>query len=152
MNPTMKQGDILAVGLLVPVCVYVFYESGTWPIPALLGNPLLIPRLVAGCLLVAAAALLYRALTGRSLPLARRLQGPDLHRVMAAAVFTGGYALLVERVGFLATTFLYLLLFGLVLGERRVIRLVLFAIVVPVAVHLIFDSTLNVPLPQGWLR
>jgi len=58
----------------------------------------------------------------------------------------------VERVGFIATTFLFLLLFGLVLGERRWVRLLPFAIVVPIAVYAIFDTTLHVPLPRGWLR
>lgn len=148
----MKKGDILAVLVIVPMCVYVFYESGKWPIPALLGNPLLIPRGVAACLLVASGILLYRALAGRALPLEKRLAGADLWRVSVVAVLTFAYVFMVERVGFIATTFLFLLLFGLALGERRWVRLVLFAIVVPVAAYMIFDSTLNVPLPQGWLR
>lgn len=148
----MKKVDILAAVLIIPMCLYVFYESGRWPIPALLGNPLLIPRGVAACLLVAAGILLFRAVTGRALPLEKRLEGADLWRVSGVAVLTGGYVFLVERVGFIATTFLFLLLFGLVLGERRWLRLVLFAVVVPVAVYMIFDTTLNVPLPGGWLR
>jgi len=151
-KPSMKKGDILVVCILVPMCLYVFYESTTWPIPALLGNPLLIPRGVATCLLVAAGMLLYRALSGRALPLPKRLEGADLRRVSGAAVLTFGYVLVVERVGFIATTCVFLLLFGLVVGERRWVRLVLFAIAVPVAIYMIFDTTLNVPLPRGWLR
>jgi putative tricarboxylic transport membrane protein len=151
-TPNMKKPDILAALVIIPMCLYVFYESGTWPIPALLGNPLLIPRLVAGCLLVAAGALLYRALTGRALPLENRLQGADLRRVSGAAGLTGGYVFVMERLGFIATSFLFLLLFGVVLGERRWIRLVLVAIAVPIAMYVLFDTTLNVPLPQGWLR
>jgi putative tricarboxylic transport membrane protein len=148
----MKKPDILAALVIIPMCLYVFYESGTWPIPALLGNPLLIPRLVAGCLLIAAGALLYRALTGRALSLEKRLQGADLRRVSGAAGVTWGYVFVMERLGFIATTFLFLVFFGLVLGERRWVRLVLFAIAVPVAMYVLFDTTLNVPLPQGWLR
>lgn len=151
-NPTMKKGDVLAVLVIVPMCLYVFYESSKWPIPALLGNPLLIPRGVAACLLVAAGTLLFRALTGRALPLGKRLEGADLRRVSAVATLTFGYVLVVERVGFIATTFLFLSLFGLVLGEGRWVRLALFAIAVPVAVYVVFDRTLNVPLPRGWLR
>jgi putative tricarboxylic transport membrane protein len=151
-NASMKKGDILAVLVIVPMCVYVFYESGRWPIPALLGNPLLIPRGVAACLLVASGILLYRALAGRALPLEKRLAGADLRRVSGVAFLTFAYVIVVERVGFIATTFLFLVLFSLVLGERRWVRMVLFAIVVPVAVYMIFDTTLNVPLPRGWLR
>lgn len=150
-NPTMKKVDILAGVLIVPMCLYVFYESGTWPIPALLGNPLLIPRLVAGCLLVAAGMLIWRAVTGRALPLQSRLVGGDLRRVSGAVVLTGAYVFVVERVGFISLSFLFLLLLGLVLGERRWFRLVPFAVAVPVAVYLLFDNTLNVPLPRGWL-
>jgi hypothetical protein len=151
IGPTMKKADILAVILIVPICLYVFYESARWPIPALLGNPLLIPRGVAICLLVAAGMLLYRAATGRALALEKRLAGADLRRVSGVAILTFAYVFAVERVGFIATTFIFLLLFGLVLGERRWVRLVLFAIVVPIAVYAIFDTTLHVPLPRGWL-
>ena len=151
-GPSMKRGDILAVILIVPMCLYVFYESTTWPIPALLGNPFLIPRGVAACLLVAAGMLLHRAVTGRALPLPGRLEGADLRRVSSVAVLTFAYVFVVERVGFIATTVLFLTGFGLVLGERRWVRLTLFAIIVPVVAYTIFDTLLHVPLPQGWLR
>jgi hypothetical protein len=45
-----------------------------------------------------------------------------------------------------------MLLFALVLGERRWLRLILFAIAVPIAVYVIFCTALKVPLPQGWFR
>jgi hypothetical protein len=58
----------------------------------------------------------------------------------------------VERVGFIATTAPYMFGFAVILGERRWLRLVLFAVVVPVATYLLFDTALNVPLPRGWFR
>jgi putative tricarboxylic transport membrane protein len=151
-NMSMKKGDILAALVIIFISIFVFYESGRWPIPALLGNPLLIPRGVAVCLLFAAGILLFRALMGKSLMLESRLEGATLRRVLAVAILTGGYVLVLERVGFISTTFLYLLLFGLVLGIRRWFLLIPFAIVVPVIVYLIFDTTLNVPLPPEWFR
>jgi len=149
---SMKKGDIFVALLIVPICLYVFYESGRWPIEALIGVPSLIPRGVAACLLFASGMLLYRALTGRALLLESKLAGADLRRLSAVALLTGGYVFVVERVGFLGTTFLYMLLFALVLGERRWPRLVLFAILVPVAVYVIFSTALKVPLPQGWFQ
>jgi hypothetical protein len=68
------------------------------------------------------------------------------------AVLTSVYVILIERVGFIATTAPYLFGFGAVLGERRWARLALFALVVPVAIYLLFDATLHVPLPRGPLR
>jgi putative tricarboxylic transport membrane protein len=151
-NLTMKKADLIAAAIVIPICLYVFYESGKWPVPALLGRPFIIPRGVAAFLLVAALLLIYRALTGRALPLEKRLEGADLRRVTGAAVFTFGYLFAVERIGFFITTFSYMLLFGWVLGERRWLRLVLFAVLVPVVAYTLFSTTLHVPLPQGWLE
>ena len=112
----------------------------------------MIPRAVATFLLVTALLLLYRALKGRALELEKRLEGADLRRVIGAAVITFGYLPLVERIGFVSTTFLYMLLFALVLGERRWPRLVLFAILVPLVVYVLFSTALHVPLPRGWIE
>jgi len=151
-NLSMKKGDILAALMIAPMCFYVFYESGRWPVEALIGSPSLIPRGVATCLLFASGLLLFRALTGRALPLERRLGGADLRRVSSVAILTGVYVFAVERVGFIGTTFLYMLLFVWVVGERRWPRLILFAVVVPAAVYGIFSTLLNVPLPKGLFK
>jgi putative tricarboxylic transport membrane protein len=151
-NLTMKKADLIAAAIVIPICLYVFYESAKWPVPALLGRPFVIPRGVATFLLFTALLLLYRAIKGRALELEKRLEGADLRRVTGAAVLTFAYLFVVERIGFLTTTFSYMLLFVLVLGERRWLRLVLFAILVPVFVFLIFDSILHVPLPFGLLE
>ncbi|MBI4572934.1 MAG: tripartite tricarboxylate transporter TctB family protein [candidate division NC10 bacterium] len=149
---SMKKVDIIAALLLLPVCLYVLYESGRWPLLPDLGNPAWIPRGVAVCLLLAAGLLLVRALQGRSLTLPSRLTGADRARVLWVAVLTGGYVILLERLGFIATTAPFLFGFGLVLRERRWVRLLLFATVVPIAVYLLFDTALHVPLPRGWFR
>ncbi len=151
-NLTMKKADIIAVVIAIPVCFYVFYESTRWPVPALLGRPFVIPRGVATFLLVAIFILLYRALTGRSLPLENPLMGADLRRVSLVAILTFGYLPLVGRIGFVCATFLYMLLFAWVLGERRWPRLVLFAILVPFVVYALFSTALHVPLPRGWIE
>ena len=149
---SLKRVDIVASLLVIPICLYVFYESGTWPIPPDMGNPAWIPRGVAVVLLAAALLMLFRALTGRALFLESRLEGADRARVLWVAALTGVYVILLERLGFMATTAPYLFGFGMVVGERRCVRLALFALAVPVATYLLFDVTLNVPLPRGWLR
>lgn len=149
---SMKKVDIIAALGIIPICVYVFYESGTWPMLPDLGNPAWIPRGVATCLLGAALLLLGKALTGRSLTLPSRLVGADRSRVLWVAALTGLYVVFIGRVGFIATTAPYLFGFCLALGERRWSRLILFAVVVPVATYLVFDQALNVPLPRGLFR
>ena len=147
---SMKKADILVALIIVPICLYVFYESGNWPKQALIGAPTLIPWGVATCLLVAAGVQFVRALTGRALTLEERLTGATRRRVIFAVLLTGGYAALVSYVGFLITTFLYLALFSLAAGERRWVRLIAFAVTVPIAIYLIFSTILNVPLPPGF--
>jgi putative tricarboxylic transport membrane protein len=149
---SLKKVDIISAFLVIPICAYVFYESGRWPILPDMGNPAWIPRGVALCLLGAVLRLLYLALKGRALLLESRLKGADRARVLWVAALTGAYVILVERIGFIASTAPYMFGFALVLGERRWVRLALFAIVVPVATYLLFDTALNVPLPQGWFR
>jgi len=151
-NLTMKKADIIAVILAIPICLYVFYESTKWPVVALLGRPFVIPRGVAGFLLIASLVLLYRALKGRALPLESPLVGADFWRVIGVAVLTFGYLPIVEPLGFMTTTFLYMLFFAWVLGERRWPRLLLFAILVPLGVFALFSTVLHVPLPRGGLE
>jgi putative tricarboxylic transport membrane protein len=153
-NLSMKKGDIIATLVIVPICFYVFYESGKWPVIDLtgIGSPSFIPRGVATCLLFAAGMLLFRALRGRALMLESKLEGANLRRVSAAALLTGAYVFVVERVGFISTTFLYMLFFVWVLGERRWLRLVMFALLVPAVAYVIFSTILHVPLPRGWFR
>jgi hypothetical protein len=148
----MKSVDILAALLLFPVCAWVFYESGRWPILPDLGNPAWIPRGVAGLLFGAAVLLLAKALRGRSLTLPGRLEGRDRARVLWVAGLTAAWVIAIERLGFITATAPYLFGFVVALGERRWLRLALFALVVPVVTYLVFDRTLNVPLPRGLFR
>jgi hypothetical protein len=149
---SMKKADILVSLILIPICLYVFYESGTWPEQALIGAPTLIPRGVSAALLAAAGVLLIRALRGKSLNMEGKLMGAERRRVISGAVLTAGYAALLSYVGFLITTCVYLLLFGAITGERRWGRLALFSSFVPIAIYVIFASILNVPLPPGLFR
>ncbi len=149
---SMKKVDIFCALCAIPICAYVFYESGTWPVLPDLGNPAWIPRGVAALLLGAALVLIGKALRGRALTLPDRLHGADRNRVLWVAVLTGAYTVAIERLGFITGTVPYLLGFCLALGERRWARLILFAVVVPVATYLVFDYFLNVPLPRGLFR
>jgi uncharacterized membrane protein YfcA len=148
----MKKADIFVCLILVPICLYVFYESGRWPQQALIGAPTLIPRGVSACLLLAAGVLLVQALRGKAKDLEAPLTGANRRRVLLIGFLTGAYAAVVSYAGFLVSTFFYLLFFGLTLGERRLPRLLSFAILVPVAIYLVFSTFFNVPLPEGWLR
>lgn len=60
-----------------------------------------------------------------------------------------GAALLIETLGFVVTTFLILFLYGLLLGEKNIVRLLIVSVVVSLALHIIFSGLLDVTLPRG---
>jgi putative tricarboxylic transport membrane protein len=148
----MKKVDVCSALCVIPICVYVFYESGQWPVLPDLGNPAWIPRGVATILIGAALLLLGKAITGRSLTLPGRLAGADRARVLWVGLLTAIYVVVIERLGFVTGTIPYLFGFCLVLGERRWARLILFAVAAPVTTYLVFYQFLNVPLPRGLFR
>jgi hypothetical protein len=147
---SLKKIDIIVSLLVIPVCLYVFYESARWPVIAGTGNAAWVPRGDAICLLAAAFLLFVKAIRGRSLTIPSRLVGADRTRVLWIVVLTGAYTAAVDYVGFITTTIPYLFGFALVLGERRWSRLVLFAVGVPIATYILFSTALHVPLPRGW--
>ena len=149
---SLKKVDIIVSLLLIPICLYVFYESGRWPVVSDAGNAAWIPRGVAVCLMVAAFILFIKALRGRSLTIPSRLMRADRTRVLWIAVLTGAYTVAVEYLGFIATSVPYLFGFALVLGERRWASLILFAVGVSIATYILFSTALNVPLPHGLFR
>jgi len=149
---SLKKVDIIVSLLIIPLCLYVFYESGRWPIISETGNAAWIPRGDAACLMAAAVLLFIKALRGGSLTIPSRLVGADRTRVLWVAVLTGAYTAAVEYVGFITTSVPYLFGFALVLGERKWVRLILFAVGVPIATYILFSTALHVPLPHGWFR
>jgi putative tricarboxylic transport membrane protein len=147
---SLKKVDIVVSLLVIPICLYVFYESARWPIIDGTGNATWVPRGDAACLMAMAILLFVKALRGRSLTIPSRLVGPDRSRVLWIAVLTGAYTITVEYVGFVAAGIPYMFGFAFVLGERKWVRLILFAVGVPVGAYILFRKALNVPLPEGW--
>lgn len=147
---SLKKIDIIVSLLVIPICLYVFYESSRWPIIDGTGNASWVPRGDAACLLAAAVLLFVKAIRGRSLTIPSRLVGADRSRVLWAAALTGAYTIAVEYLGFIVTGIPYMFGFAFVLGERRWSRLILFAVGVPVGTYILFRTALQVPLPAGW--
>ena len=58
-------------------------------------------------------------------------------------------ALLIETLGFVVTSFLVLFFYGLLLGEKKWVRLLLVSAVLALLLHIIFSGLLDVTLPRG---
>lgn len=54
-----------------------------------------------------------------------------------------------ETLGFMLTAFLVLFFYGLLLGERNVVRLLIASVCITLALYIIFSGMLSVNLPRG---
>lgn len=60
-----------------------------------------------------------------------------------------GASLVLETLGFVVTAFLILFLYGLLLGEKKIWRLLIVSVVLALLLHIIFSGLLDVTLPRG---
>ncbi len=58
-------------------------------------------------------------------------------------------AFILEYVGFVVTAFVVLFLYGLLLGERKLVRLLIVSVVLAFLLHFLFCGLLDVNLPRG---
>ncbi|MDO4493925.1 MAG: tripartite tricarboxylate transporter TctB family protein [Clostridia bacterium] len=58
-------------------------------------------------------------------------------------------AAIIETVGFVVTVFIVLFLYGMLLGERRIVRLLIISVVLALLLQIIFGGLLDVVLPRG---
>jgi hypothetical protein len=88
------------------------------------------------------------AATGRAGP------GPDYRSVVCCFAIFGGYVIGLSLIGYLAATFLFVLLLGWVLGPRQARELPKLAAIAAgtcLVTYLIFEKYLHVFLPRGRL-
>lgn len=58
-------------------------------------------------------------------------------------------SLLLETLGFVVTAFLILFFYGMLLGEKKIGRLLIVSVVLALLLHIIFSGLLDVTLPRG---
>ena len=58
-------------------------------------------------------------------------------------------ALIIETLGFVVTAFVVLFLYGLLLGEKKILRLLIVSVLVAFLLHIVFNGLLSVNLPRG---
>ncbi|MBR1671413.1 MAG: tripartite tricarboxylate transporter TctB family protein [Fretibacterium sp.] len=114
------------------------------------------PKVIIGLLLVCVALNVHRILR-------KNEDNPDFtlsafwasaRRFLFSKIFLGilivvGAGLVLEPLGYMATCFLVLFLYGLLLGERRVIRLFLMSALITLLLYVVFSVLLSVNLPRG---
>ncbi len=70
-------------------------------------------------------------------------------KVFIGIVIVVVLSFLLEPLGFMVTCFLFLISYGLLLDDRKYVRLVIFAVVVTLVLYICFGVLLQVNLPRG---
>lgn len=70
-------------------------------------------------------------------------------KMFLGMLILAGASLVLETLGFVVTAFLILFLYGLLLGEKKIWRLLIVSAVVALLLHIIFSGLLDVTLPRG---
>ncbi|MDR2112106.1 MAG: tripartite tricarboxylate transporter TctB family protein, partial [Candidatus Accumulibacter sp.] len=88
---------------------------------------------------------------GRTLARAfREAVFPTRHMIFVLVLI--GYMFLLEPLGFIASSFLYLMAASLVLGERRYAHMLIVNVFSLAAVYLVFQTAFSVVLPEGFVE
>lgn len=141
-----RAGDIVAGVVLLALVVTVFVITLDFPPPGQPNDPgtAAFPRLVAGALGVLAVMLLVRPEQGEPLPRAR-----DALRVAGVVGLLLFYVAILEPLGFILATIIFLVGALLLAGARSLLVLVLMPAGVSVALFYVFYELLRVSLPRG---
>ena len=158
----MKRSDIYIAILLCVFAVMVFYASDTIRTMAIVERSPIInsrfyPRLLSLLLFVCGIAIGVQAVTRKqteaTVEKSSRSQGlPETHA--AIPMYLTGlacllYVVLFVPLGFLLSTVLFMAALLWLLGSKTWHGIVIPALLVPVAIYLLFSFLLGVPLPRG---
>jgi hypothetical protein len=141
------RADHVAGGVFIALALAVIALSGDLPFGTLsFPGAGMMPKLVAGLMILLAAALIIRA--GESAPLAS-LDWADIRHAARVTVITGIAVALYQTLGFIVT--MTLLLFALIGGaeRRNVFYAAGYGLAITLLTYLLFAVALKTPLDRG---
>jgi putative tricarboxylic transport membrane protein len=152
-RPSIQRFNYVVAGLMVVLAAVI--ARGTFFVTrarADVSMPQVFPGALIVLLLVLAVMLVVKTRAGTLPAIEGERISPAGHR-KAATVFAiaVAYPLVMPFIGFFIATVLALVAFSLVLGERRRLLILGYALAFALLVHGIFVVALRVPLPAGLL-
>lgn len=143
-----KLGDRVSAILLLAFAVTLFAYTFVFPPPAQPLDPgvAAFPRMVSVMIGVLALMILVRPEEGEALP-----RGSAALRVVVTILLLCVYAVALDSLGFVVTTFMFLLAELLLIGVRRPALLILVPLGVSMGLFYLFRTFLEVPLPVSGL-
>lgn len=148
---TASDTEVLAsIGLASDDQAVAGYAAvGPWAIPSLIGIGLLLSA--AGVRYGRPGGLRSASAVARSHTNRPPLQLMDWRTAAIFCALLVAYLLLLNPVGYLLTTFVFLCVTARLLGSRRIARDVIFSLVTSVVVYALFNFVLKIGLPSGLL-
>ena len=111
------------------------------------------PRVILGLMIVLFAVSIFNMLTKKNglLPFTKEGFNAFLHsKLILGMLICAGAAIILPYVGFIPTCALFLVVYGILLGERRPKVLALTAVVATLIIYIIFQGPLGIFLPRGY--
>ena len=148
----MKNVDIgVGIGLLI-LSSSIFWYAGSFKGLTVHGyGPDLFPRVLALFMSFLAILLIINAFLGKSLEKEDHIDPKGFLRVLVSIGICIVYLVLVNLLGFLTSTVLFLFVLMALLKQKRIILRIISSVTVSIIVWAIFRYFLVIPLPDGLL-
>jgi putative tricarboxylic transport membrane protein len=147
------RSNIAVAAVLLALAGYVFFAAGTLPFGTMrVPQTGFFPKTLAILLGILSLVLLAQALAGREAPRGgEKIETQGWVRIAVTLVTLAGFALALERLGFLLTTFLLMLSLLRAIEAQKWRKVVVVALATALISYAIFSWLLGVPLPAGLL-
>ena len=150
----MKVADITAGLLGVLLGLWVLWRSANMPADLVMKiGPGFFPSILAGGLILFSGALVFKAVRGqfKGQVESRSWSDPGLHRGLITVGAAIAFVAVMEPLGFIPTSIIFLTFMLWVMGQRKPLLIALAPTLVTVAVWLVFEKLLHLSMPPGVL-
>lgn len=148
----MKKADIIAGIIGLCLSAYVIWDASQFPEDhVLLLGPSFFPIALAIGLALFSIVLIGLALCGKSLPCTDPfdIKSPSIHRALISLLASILYCIVIDYLGFIITSIVYLLFLLYLLKVRNYKKMLSVSIGVTIVIYGIFHTLLDITLPTG---
>ncbi|MGJ8453812.1 tripartite tricarboxylate transporter TctB family protein [Pseudothermotoga sp. U03pept] len=140
--------DLLS-GSIVFLTGFAFYLQTLKIRPVKIGlSPADFPRLITTMMMICGAVLVLKALVTKHVKQKRDFESGNLKKIGFLVAVFFFYALLLDRIGFVYLTPVFLFASMYVFGMKRHLLNIIISITTTIAVYLVFAHVFKVPLPR----
>ena len=150
----MKVADLVGGLIGVFIGLYAIWEGSNMPTDVVMKiGPSFFPNILAGFLILFSVILIINALRGRSVGKveALRLSDKGVQRGLVTLAATIIFCAILEPLGFIPSSILFLVFMMLLMGNRKPLQLTIAPLLVTFSIWLIFEKLLNLSMPAGVL-